>query len=290
MTTDGAPPSNGQPALSDAHFAQFDRDGYVIIEPFLADDHRLRLISEVDAWAAGGIEDAYAPRDDRRSAHERVQLALHEHGLLVSHPPLMAIVETLLGRGFAYHHLHTTRFDAGSNGVQWHHDYMQFPQSNRSHGMVHCFFYLSGLNGTIGDLLLRPGSHRLVVDSAAIGSFGTEDLPGSIAIDRLAPGSLVVVHSALWHARRKKPGGEGRPRYFVDASYCQAGIRWPSDYGDWRSKLRVAQDRGLDRDGRFSHLFDEAHFFDVAEARQRLARENVGSWLERVAPPPVGPV
>jgi hypothetical protein len=270
----------GPSALSPSDRERFERDGYLVFERFLDDDMRLRLIGEVDQWAAGGIEDAYAPREAR--AVERVQLALPEHGWLVSHPPLMAIVEELLGPGFAYHHIHTTRFDAGCNGVQWHHDYMQFPQANRSHGMVHAFFYLSGLNGTIGDLLLRPGSQRLIIDIAALGSFATDDLPGSIVIDRLAPGSLVLVHSALWHARRKKPGGDGRPRYFVDASYCQAGIRWPSDYGDWRAKLRIARERGLDRGGRYAHLFDDAHFFDVAEARKRLAAENVGSMLDRL--------
>ncbi|MBA3709294.1 MAG: phytanoyl-CoA dioxygenase family protein [Planctomycetes bacterium] len=276
-TASGAPLSS---PLSPADHERFERDGFLVFPSFLGDDLRTRLMAEVDHWVAGGVDDPYAPGPPRRE-HERVQLLMHEHGLLISHPPLIEVVRALLGDGFAYHHLHTSRFDPGANGVQWHHDYMQFPQANRSHRMVHAFFYLSGLDGTIGDLLLRPGSHATVVDSSAIGTFGTNDLPGSIVINRLIAGSLVVLHSALWHARRKKPGDEGRARYFIDVSYCQAGIRWPSDYGDWKTKLRLARERGLDRGGSCAHLFDEAHFFDVAEARRRMADDNVGSLIER---------
>ena len=63
--------------------------------------------------------------------------------------------------------------------------------------------------------------------------FGTEPLPNSVTIDSLAPSSVVIVHSALVHGRRKRSGGEGHPRYFTDISYCQRsteadGRRWPA--------------------------------------------------------------
>ena len=41
---------------------------------------------------------------------------------------------------------------------------------------------------------------------------------------------VVLIHSAVLHGRRAKPGGDAAaPRYFVDVSYCQPGPRrWPS--------------------------------------------------------------
>jgi hypothetical protein len=87
-----------------------------------------------------------------------------------------------------------------------------------------------------------------------------------MVVDDLPPGSAVLVHSALWHARRAKPGGEGVPRYFADASYCEAGVQWPSySRKNWREILAKCRERMLDRGGRYAHLFDESHFFDRNE-------------------------
>jgi hypothetical protein len=148
--------------------------------------------------------------------------------------------------------------------------------------MVHFFFYFNGLNGTIGDLLLVPSTQRTVIDNGALSLFGTEDLPGTIVVNSLPPGSAVLVHSALWHARRAQPGGEGLPRYFADASYCQAGILWPA-YGrkQWREILQRAKDTGLDRNGKYAHLFDETRFFDYLKARTVLEKTE-GSLLLKV--------
>ena len=97
---------------------------------------------------------------------------------------------------------------------------------------------LQGLTGEVGDLILLPRSHRAVVDRGRdqLGAlFGTDALPGSLTVDCLPQGSAVIVHSALLHGRRPRPGGENRPRYFSDISYCQhpqpqqqRGAHWPS--------------------------------------------------------------
>jgi hypothetical protein len=46
----------------------------------------------------------------------------------------------------------------------------------------------------------------------------------------LPPGSAVIVHSALVHGRRARPGGAAGRRSFTDVSYCQhsAGRHWAS--------------------------------------------------------------
>ena len=94
----------------------------------------------------------------------------------------------------------------------------------------------AGLTGEVGDLILLPRSHDVVVDRGRDGvgaPFGALPLPGAVTVDRLPPGSCVVVHSALLHGRRARPGGEARPRYFSDVSYCQHPLEpgrrhWPS--------------------------------------------------------------
>jgi hypothetical protein len=194
----------------------------------------------------------------------------------------MEIVSQVLGPGYAFHHLHAVRQEAGTPGVHWHQDYEQCPHTNRKHVMVHLFYYFNGLNGTIGDLLLVPSTQRTIIDNGALSMLGTENLPGTMVVNSLPPGSAVLVHSALWHARRAQPGGEGSPRYFADASYCQAGILWPA-YGRkrWREILQRAQSLGLDRGGKYSHLFDETMFFDYLKARSVLENTE-GSLLLQV--------
>ena len=76
-----------------------------------------------------------------------------------------------------------------------------------------------------------------------------------------------------------KPGGENHPRYFADASYCQAGIRWPS-YGNrkWREILDKARECNLAHNPGCAHLFEESHFFDEPTARA-FVKSKPGSLL-----------
>jgi hypothetical protein len=262
--------------LSSEQLAQFADLGYLVLPSFLPANLVERLKGEVDQWVSRGEpDDRYARPGAPARVKPKLQLELPEHGQLISHPPLMAMLAQILGDGFAHHHLHTARHDPGCGGVGWHHDYEQNPQTNRSHAMVHVFYYLNGLDGTIGDLLVLPRSQRIICDRYAIGQLvGTQDLPGTVVLDDLPPGSAVIVHSAVLHARRPKPGGEGRPRYFIDASYCQAGVRWP---GWSMSMLARARELGLDRGGRHAHLFDPAHFYDTGAVMERFEPLNVGS-------------
>jgi phytanoyl-CoA dioxygenase PhyH len=230
---------------------KFEDQGYVVFPEFLDKAEIATLKTAVDRHVSAQPRHAY--EDD-------------EIGSLVWHPRVAEILDQLMGGPYVFHHIHAARHDAGKEGVSWHQDYEQYPQTNRSHLMVHVFFYLDGLNGTIGDLLFVPGSHRYAVDSRALRFLGDVDLPGSIAVNDVPAGSVLVVHSALWHARRAKPGGEGNPRFFIDASYGRSGVKWPS----YRAPGMLADlnKRHVAAGGDRPWLFDEDQFFDAGRGRE----------------------
>jgi hypothetical protein len=243
---------------------RFRREGFAVFEGLFSSAECATLIREIDQFIGEG---------------RRIAVELPAHADLVTHPKLMAIADTILGPRFGFHHLHTARHGAGTPTFAWHHDYEQIPQANRSHTMIHCFMYISGLNGTVGDLVAIPGSHLAVLDRYLFSMFQAADLPGTVVFNKVAPGSVIVVHSALLHARRAKPGGEDHPRYFIDAAYCQDGIQWPSyeERGNWHEILRHLRDRDRDKGGNFQWLFDEQHFFEAKDVAKRFHEVNRGS-------------
>lgn len=254
--------------LEPAQLASFRTEGYLVFPRFFDEEGCAALKADIDALKVPVSE----------GTSRRLPCEMPRLGSLISHPKVMDVITEIMGAGFAFHHLHGVRQDAGTPGVPWHQDYEQYPQTNRSHIMAHFFYYLSGLNGTIGDLLCLPKSQNAIVSNDGLSLLETVDIPGAVVINDLPPCSAVLVHSALWHARRAQPGGE-QPRYFVDASYCQAGIRWPSHGGaNWREVLAKARTHGIDKDGKHAHLFDESHFFDEPAAR-KIVLANQGSLV-----------
>lgn len=253
--------------LSPEDIEFFDREGYLVFEDFIEPDLNQRLMADVDAMI-----------EDRQNETQRRLIDYPELGLLTSHPPMMGKIESVMNSTFAMHHIHATRHDAGSGGVAWHQDYAQLPHTNRSHAMVHIFYYLNGLNGEIGDLLFVPGSQKSIVSDGALQIMGDGDLPGMVCVDTLPSGSAIMVHSALWHARRAKPGGEDMPRYFIDVSYCQNGVTWPG-YGSHKAINARALELGLDREGRYAHVYDSSTFFDAHEYRSDFDTRNQGSLV-----------
>ena len=244
--------------LNAEHLAHFQEHGFLICPSWIPSNDLARLRQEIDVWNAGGVDDRYGPATDRTGR----QMDFPGHWEVMTHPSLMAVVGQLLGDGFGHHHLHTAKHQSGDNGVSWHHDYEQHPQTNRSHGMLHTFWYLNGLDGTIGDLLIVPGSQRMILERGSFGMMGTQDLPNTQVVDNVPPGTMVIVHSAVLHARRPKPGGEAKHRYFIDSSYCQKGIRWPHGEGWLKAHARVLGDGRAATSG-VEHLFDPAHFYNT---------------------------
>lgn len=248
--------------LTDDQKQAFATEGYLIFPNYFTPDELVGYKADMDRVQA------------LREAREEAPFlcAMPHLGQLIVHPKTLGIVEQVMGPGFVFHHLHASRQDAGTRGVHWHQDYEQEPQTNHDHIMVHVFYYFNGLNGEVGDLLVLPRTQNTVIANNALAHLGTQALPGELVVNDLPPGSAVLVHSALWHARRAQPGGEDHPRYFADASYCQAGVTWPSYGGpQWREILASAREH-------LGHewLFEEDRFFDVREGRRRW-RDRTGS-------------
>ena len=60
-------------------------------------------------------------------------------------------------------------------------DYEQIPQTDRDQLMVHVFFYLNGLDGTVGDLMCLPKSQNAVMERGAFSNLWQDhELPGSL--------------------------------------------------------------------------------------------------------------
>ncbi|NES86630.1 MAG: phytanoyl-CoA dioxygenase family protein [Moorea sp. SIO2B7] len=271
--------------LSQKQVDSFHQKGYLILPSFIPPNLVEMLKKETDYWVDEGWRDKSIEycREMRRDKPSLIELELGEHGWLITYPPLMKILTQLMGDGFAFHHLHSNRNISGSPDKNWHHDYEQYPQSNRFHMMIHVFHYLDGLNGTIGDLVVLPGSHTIIAEKKAFEGFGTMSLSGEIVIDNLPSGSTVIIQSSLFHARRAKPGGEGKPRYLIDCSYCETGIRWPVVKPYWQKMLTCAKNLGLARD-QWDDIFSERHFYDPYIYKTAFEKINQGSLMERLIP------
>lgn len=247
---------------------RFDEEGYLVFEGLFDDDLNQRLKDDVDAMM-----------EDRAKGENKMIMSYHELGLLTSEPFVVDRVADLMdGKLFTHHHIHARWQGEGERGVSWHHDYVQTPQTNRSHLMIHVFMYLDGLNGEVGDLLVMPGTHKKVMDGDAFRQFEYDDLPGSRTHDSLPPGSAIIVHSAVQHCRRPKPGGQTFRRYFIDTSYCQNGVLW-GGYRNIEEINKLALERGYDRNGKYAFLYDISQFFDRQPYLDKLDRLNQGSLV-----------
>lgn len=254
--------SGGYGPLDAGRIATFVERGYLVLPSFLSESCSAALEAEVDRWVDDGLRARAIDccRDaGKNDLPPLMELELVEHGKLIAHPALMAMLQQLMGPGFVFHHLHSARHDPGCPDKPWHHDYEQPLQGGRSHLMIHVFHYLRGLNGTIGDLVFLPGSQRMVADKDHLQHLGVASQSGEVVLEDLPRGSSIIVNSAVFHARRSKPGGAGQARYFIDISYCQGGARWPAAKPYWREMLRRARALGLDG-GQWPELFSEHHF------------------------------
>ncbi|MFE9660781.1 MULTISPECIES: phytanoyl-CoA dioxygenase family protein [unclassified Streptomyces] len=262
------PSSGGCEALDAAQRRQFSEAGYLVLPGLLPESLRTRLVPEVDRWVDEGLRArsiASCTDPVTNGPPPLLELELTAHGELLTHVPLLRTLSRLMGPSFVFHHLHSDRQAPDIGGKSWHHDCEPNDRSDPSLLMVHALHYLGGLDEEVGSLAVLPGSHRRSVGKAALAHHGTSELTGEVVIDRLPPGTTVLLNSALFHTRRPAPDGPGRARYFIDASYCQVGARWRPVKPHWRQMLARARELGL-ADGQWPELFAERHFTEYTRA------------------------
>jgi ectoine hydroxylase-related dioxygenase (phytanoyl-CoA dioxygenase family) len=220
--------------------AKFESEGYLIAENVLMPLELEQLKNAIDCIPNNG--------------HAYMNPTISK---LAIHPKVLEFSALIFGgERFHFHHIHAARHEAGMPSLGWHHDYEQsrFRRSNKR--MIHIFFYLSGLNGEIGDLLLVPKSHVWNVPRYRFSSCAFNHFSEIIRINKLAPGNLLIINSRLLHAREAQPGGENTHRYFLDMSLCEGGTVWPP-----------YQENGVSTEGMLTQL------------RLQHAESEVSSWL-----------
>lgn len=178
--------TDGAPALRNVELELFERQGYIICEDLVPPEHNAAIMQDMDDLMAELAESR--PGGFRTDAGTNLAMSgeiarTETLGALPAFPPVVERVRCLMqahtSKGgtslFSLHHQHGARMDPGVGPREWHHDFEQYPQTDRDLLMVHCFYYPNGLNGEVGDLILLPGSHRAVLHRHALGPlFGTE--------------------------------------------------------------------------------------------------------------------
>ncbi|WP_406216186.1 phytanoyl-CoA dioxygenase family protein [Streptomyces canus] len=264
----------GSALLSAADIDRFARLGYLVLPGLLPEDLVSRVRPEVDRWVDDGLRArsvASCTDPDVHGLPPLLEIEMAAHGELVGHRPLLDVLAQLMGPEFVFHHLHSDRQEPGRPGKAWHHDYEQHSPGPRTHTMVHTLHYLDGLDEETASLAVLPGSHLEIRAKTARAALGTAPIPGEVVLADLPPGSTVVLHSALFHARRPAPDGPGKTRYMVDASYCQTGITWPPVKPFWRHMLRRGRELNLGH-GSWPELFAERHFSEYVTPSREPGR------------------
>ena len=234
--------------LSDVEKIRFYKQGY-LIRPGMLDTGRTKaLTEEIDRYV----------EVERRFNGRNVWKYDRLCDLIVD-PETLEIIDDIMARAFTFHHCHAARHDSGMPGMPWHHDYEQNPQTNRSHIQLHVMYYVNGLNGTVGDLLLLPRSHHSIMNRDAMAFLGDQEIPGTVVVNDIPPGTVIFTHSALLHARRPQQAESERKRYFIDTSFVQNGIQWPHYVHEGWQETLEALDRKMHIESR-PELFSEDAF------------------------------
>lgn len=188
----------------------FDSDGYVQL-PNLDSDTAAAICRRLDYFAT--------------TAPGRKELLPDEFfNSFVVHARLLEYATKLLGDTFMLHHACGRALYATGAAKEWHHDFDGLqPWEPSSPLMIHFMIYPKGLTAETGPLLVLPGSHKLRVARDFPRQYRADTIPGSAQICG-EPGLILVMNSALWHARRPL---RCAPRYDMNVSFCQPGIERP---------------------------------------------------------------
>ena len=152
-------PDDEESPFSPQHLEFFDEQGFLVLPSLLDASHCGAVEAVVDEAVnqrPGGYHKRNAaPLDDY------IPTAIPGLGALVTHPPIVAKVRSLMGgHDFALHHLHCYRHDAGCPGSNWHHVRLSPPPCARALCRLRRLTALRG--GQDHRHSVMPREHRMV--------------------------------------------------------------------------------------------------------------------------------
>lgn len=135
---------------------------------------------------------------------------------------MRSIAYALIGKDPLIHHVNG-RISTGQEEKPWHHDRDEnLPRTKMK--MYHVMVYPRGLVAPVAPLCVVPGSHKLQSERSEPQQIMKMSENLKVVNLRGNAPLVVVLDSALWHAR---PSSQSQtPRYDLNVSYCSRAGNW----------------------------------------------------------------
>ena len=209
---------------------RFDRDGFVVLEGFLAPSHvqtlRTALARAIERRRAGSGTPLQVSAIQEEGNDTRIFHILDDDPLfldLMDHAPIMPYVRGLLHEKPHFHASDAIwEQEVRPNGKSgWHMDgfdggYRSL-RPNIPHLQLKIGYLLSDMHEPDqGNLMLVPGSHRQDREPTADELSGFDTLPGARQICA-GQGTAILFQNAVWHTRgpATRPGGQRILLYYA---------------------------------------------------------------------------
>ena len=229
--------------LTQAQIAQYDKDGYVVVEGALLPETlaELRTVTdEVVASAAGltehsavlDLEASHTPDAPRVRRIKQPHLAHPFYRELAAYPRIMAALEPLIGPDIRLRAGGKVNMKSAEYGspVEWHQDWAFYPHTNQD--VLAVGILLDDMDADNGPLMVLPGSHRgPVYDHHSHGAFCGAidiareglDVSGAREVHGRA-GSITIHHARLVHGSGMNRSDRQRRVLFFEYAAADA---WP---------------------------------------------------------------
>ena len=256
--------------LDDADIAQYDGDGYVVVEQALPTEtlaELQRVTDEVVASAAGltehtpvlDLEASHTPERPRVRRIKQPHLAHPFFRELAAERHVMAALEPLIGPNIRLRAGGKVNMKAAAYGspVEWHQDWAFYPHTNQS--VLAVGILLDDMDADNGPLMVLPGSHKgPVYDHHSFGAFC-----GAIDIEREGldvsaarelhgrAGDITIHHARLIHGSSLNRSNRQRRVLFYEYAAADAwplaGVESMADFDEFNSRMVLGSPTTLPR-------------------------------------------
>jgi ectoine hydroxylase-related dioxygenase (phytanoyl-CoA dioxygenase family) len=244
-------------ALTDTQRAQYEAEGWLLLERRVPDDAIAAIRAEIDRFTeeARGLtastdrldlEDSHTPDDPRIRRIKLPHAISPPVAALMRSDAILAPVRDLIGPDLR---LHTSKLNMKSAGygaaVEWHQDWAFYPHTNDD--VLAVGVLLDDMAEENGPLMVFPGTHRgEVFDHHADGVFvGAMDLaaagldPAGARVLTGPAGSISIHHARALHGSALNRSTRDRRMLFLEVRAADA---WPIMGGTSRWESLAAWD------------------------------------------------